>query len=71
VFSDGRRWREPNPKLYLEMKEILRAAWDELNEVWIRFSFELRKEDSYIESIRAARGNNRLKRNIHYSTVVF
>jgi hypothetical protein len=30
VFPDGGRWRVPNPKLYLEMKEILRAAQDDL-----------------------------------------
>jgi hypothetical protein len=30
VFPDGGRWREPNPKLYAEMKEILRAAQHEL-----------------------------------------
>jgi hypothetical protein len=33
VFPDGRRWREPDPKLYSGMKEILRTARDELNEV--------------------------------------
>ncbi|KAF2788689.1 hypothetical protein K505DRAFT_410741 [Melanomma pulvis-pyrius CBS 109.77] len=33
VFPDGRRWRIPNPKLYDEMKEILRTARVELNEV--------------------------------------
>jgi hypothetical protein len=32
VFPEGRRWRVPNPKLYLEMKEILRAARDDLKE---------------------------------------
>ena len=31
VFPNGARWRgDPNPKLYLEMKEILRAAQDDL-----------------------------------------
>jgi hypothetical protein len=30
VFPDGGRWRDPNPKLYFDMKEILRAAQDEL-----------------------------------------
>jgi hypothetical protein len=33
VFPDGRRWREPDPKLYSGMKEILRTARDELNAV--------------------------------------
>ncbi|KAF1976060.1 hypothetical protein BU23DRAFT_588261 [Bimuria novae-zelandiae CBS 107.79] len=33
VFPDGRRWRDPNPKLYLSMKEILRAAQDDLREL--------------------------------------
>lgn len=33
VFPDGGRWRVPNPKLYLEMKEILRAARDDLKEL--------------------------------------
>ena len=32
VFPNGRRWRDPNSKLYFEMKEILRAARDELKE---------------------------------------
>ncbi|KAF1346338.1 hypothetical protein EJ07DRAFT_169927 [Lizonia empirigonia] len=31
IFPSGRRWREPNPKLYVEMKEILRTARDELD----------------------------------------
>ncbi|KAF2623840.1 hypothetical protein BU25DRAFT_433900 [Macroventuria anomochaeta] len=30
VFPVGRRWKDPNPKLYVEMKEILRTAQDEL-----------------------------------------
>lgn len=30
VFPDGRRWRDPNPRLYVEMKEILWTARDEL-----------------------------------------
>jgi hypothetical protein len=30
VFPNGGRWRDPNPKLYLDMKEILQAARDEL-----------------------------------------
>ncbi|KAF2844618.1 hypothetical protein T440DRAFT_523364 [Plenodomus tracheiphilus IPT5] len=33
IFPGGGRWRIPNPKLYDEMKEILRTARDELNEV--------------------------------------
>ncbi|PVH98640.1 hypothetical protein DM02DRAFT_681826 [Periconia macrospinosa] len=33
IFPGGRRWRVPNPKLYDEMKEILRTAQAELNEV--------------------------------------
>lgn len=33
VFPDGRRWREPNPKLYSGMKEILRTARDNLKEL--------------------------------------
>ncbi|KAF2184557.1 hypothetical protein K469DRAFT_579210, partial [Zopfia rhizophila CBS 207.26] len=33
VFPGGGRWRDPNPKLYLEMKEILRAAQDDLKEL--------------------------------------
>jgi hypothetical protein len=32
VFPNGGRWRVPNPKLYLEMKEISRAARDDLRE---------------------------------------
>ncbi|KAI1524021.1 hypothetical protein PtrEW4_009834 [Pyrenophora tritici-repentis] len=32
VFPNGGRWRVPNPKLYSEMKEILRAAQDDLKE---------------------------------------
>jgi hypothetical protein len=31
IFPSGRRWREPNSKLYAEMKEILRTARDELD----------------------------------------
>jgi serine/threonine protein kinase len=31
IFPSGGRWREPNPKLYAEMKEILRTARDELD----------------------------------------
>jgi hypothetical protein len=31
IFPGGGRWREPNPKLYVEMKEILRTARDELD----------------------------------------
>ncbi|KAF2254157.1 hypothetical protein BU26DRAFT_474426 [Trematosphaeria pertusa] len=30
VFPNGGRWRKPSPKLYVEMKEILRAAQDKL-----------------------------------------
>ncbi|KAH8695741.1 hypothetical protein GQ44DRAFT_719331 [Phaeosphaeriaceae sp. PMI808] len=30
VFPDGRRWRNPDPTLYAEMKEIPRAAQDDL-----------------------------------------
>ncbi|KAF1970865.1 hypothetical protein BU23DRAFT_510832 [Bimuria novae-zelandiae CBS 107.79] len=30
VFPNGGRWRDPNPKLYFEMKEILRTAQDGL-----------------------------------------
>jgi hypothetical protein len=33
VFPNGGRWRDPNPKLYFEMKQILRTARAELNEV--------------------------------------
>jgi hypothetical protein len=33
VFPDGGRWRVPNPKLYLDMKEILRATRDDLKEL--------------------------------------
>ncbi|KAI0570679.1 hypothetical protein Alg215_10901 [Pyrenophora tritici-repentis] len=33
VFPNGGRWRVPNPKLYMEMKEILRAAQDDLKEL--------------------------------------
>ena len=33
VFTNGGRWRDPNPKLYLEMKEILQAAQVDLNEL--------------------------------------
>ncbi|KAJ5047771.1 hypothetical protein PSV09DRAFT_2394266 [Bipolaris maydis] len=33
VFPDGGRWRDSNSKLYLEMKEILRAARDDLKEL--------------------------------------
>jgi hypothetical protein len=32
VFPDGRRWRDPNPKLYLDMKQILQVAQNELKE---------------------------------------
>jgi hypothetical protein len=32
VFPDGRRWRDPNPKLYLDMKQILHVAQNELKE---------------------------------------
>jgi hypothetical protein len=32
AFPEGGRWRVPNPKLYLEMMEILRAARDDLKE---------------------------------------
>ncbi|KAF2258830.1 hypothetical protein CC78DRAFT_477217, partial [Lojkania enalia] len=31
VFPNGGRWRDPNPKLYFKMKQILRTARDELN----------------------------------------
>jgi len=30
VFPNGGRWRNPNPQLYVDMKEILRAAQEEL-----------------------------------------
>jgi hypothetical protein len=33
VFPDGGRSRDPNPKLYFDMKEILRAARDDLKEL--------------------------------------
>lgn len=33
VFPDGGRWRVPTPKLYLDMKQILQAARDELKEL--------------------------------------
>jgi hypothetical protein len=33
VFPGGGRWREPNPKLYFEMKEIFRAARDDLKQL--------------------------------------
>lgn len=33
VFLDGGRWRDPNPKLCFDMKEILRAAQDGLKEL--------------------------------------
>ncbi|KAF1841393.1 uncharacterized protein K460DRAFT_318276 [Cucurbitaria berberidis CBS 394.84] len=33
VFPGGGRWRDPNPELYTEMKNILRAAHDELKEL--------------------------------------
>ncbi|KAF1972044.1 hypothetical protein BU23DRAFT_645390 [Bimuria novae-zelandiae CBS 107.79] len=33
IFPGGGRWRVPNPKLYDEMKEILRTVRVELNEV--------------------------------------
>ncbi|KAF1354391.1 hypothetical protein EJ07DRAFT_132963 [Lizonia empirigonia] len=33
VFPDGRRWREPNLKLYSEAREILRTAQDELKDL--------------------------------------
>ncbi|KAH8690351.1 hypothetical protein GQ44DRAFT_833064 [Phaeosphaeriaceae sp. PMI808] len=32
VFPNGGRWRDPNPQLYLEMKEILQVAKNELKE---------------------------------------
>ncbi|KAH8733202.1 hypothetical protein GQ44DRAFT_669076 [Phaeosphaeriaceae sp. PMI808] len=35
VFPDGGRWRSSNPKLYLEMREILRAAQDDLKVEYI------------------------------------
>ncbi|PVH90318.1 hypothetical protein DM02DRAFT_636904 [Periconia macrospinosa] len=33
LFPNGGRWRDPNPKLYLEMKEILQAAQDGLKDL--------------------------------------
>jgi hypothetical protein len=33
VFPNGGRWRVPNPKLYSDMKEILRAARDDLKDL--------------------------------------
>jgi hypothetical protein len=33
IFPGGGRWKVPNPKLYLDMKEILRAARDDLKEL--------------------------------------
>ncbi|KAF2175149.1 hypothetical protein K469DRAFT_80264 [Zopfia rhizophila CBS 207.26] len=33
VFPDGKRWRDPNPTLYLEMEEILQAAHDNLKDL--------------------------------------
>ena len=33
VFPGGGRWRDPNPKLCFEMKEILRTAGDDLKEL--------------------------------------
>ncbi|KAF2844181.1 hypothetical protein T440DRAFT_523703 [Plenodomus tracheiphilus IPT5] len=33
IFPGGGRWRVPNPKLYLNMKEILRAARDNMKEL--------------------------------------
>lgn len=33
VFPNGGRWRNSNPRLYLEMKEILQAAQDDLKEL--------------------------------------
>jgi hypothetical protein len=33
VFPNGERWRDPNLELYLDMKEILRAAQDDLKEL--------------------------------------
>ncbi|KAF1360117.1 hypothetical protein EJ07DRAFT_116658 [Lizonia empirigonia] len=33
VFPGGGRWRVPNPKLYLDMKEILRATRDDLKKL--------------------------------------
>jgi hypothetical protein len=33
VFPGGGRWRDPSPKLYDEMKKILRTAHDQLKEV--------------------------------------
>ncbi|KAF2259124.1 hypothetical protein CC78DRAFT_586283 [Lojkania enalia] len=35
VFPNGGRWRDSNPKLYSEMKEILRTAQDDLKELEI------------------------------------
>ena len=32
VFPNGERWRDPSPQLYLDMKGILRAAQNELEE---------------------------------------
>lgn len=32
VFPNGKRWRDPSPHLYLDMKEILEAAKHELEE---------------------------------------
>ncbi|UPX14635.1 uncharacterized protein EKO05_0005112 [Ascochyta rabiei] len=33
VFPNGERWRDPSPQLYLDMKGILRAARNELEEL--------------------------------------
>ncbi|KAF2843943.1 hypothetical protein T440DRAFT_523872 [Plenodomus tracheiphilus IPT5] len=33
IFPGGARWRVPNPKLYLDIKEILRAARDDMKEL--------------------------------------
>ncbi|PZD30685.1 hypothetical protein A1F97_10045 [Pyrenophora tritici-repentis] len=33
IFPGGGRWRVPNPKLYLDMKDILRAARNDLKEL--------------------------------------
>tara|TARA_R110002003_G_scaffold1288_1_gene22859 strand:+ start:906 stop:1259 length:354 start_codon:yes stop_codon:yes gene_type:complete len=33
VFPNGERWRDPNPQLYLDMKQILQVAQNELREI--------------------------------------
>jgi hypothetical protein len=33
IFPNGGRWRDSNPELYLDMKEILQAAQDDLKEL--------------------------------------